>query len=126
VTRGLEIVPHVLVLPASVKNGYNLTTVFPLLADLYEQSGRRATTGKLNELLREITSRVPPPRYRDRPVKFFYLTQAEVHPPTFIAFVNNPQGVPDSYRRFLVKQLREHLAIPHSPVRLFLKGRERR
>jgi GTP-binding protein len=126
VTRGLEIVPHVLVLPVSVKNGYNLTKVFPLLADLYEQSGRRATTGKLNELLREITSRVPPPRYRDRPVKFFYLTQAEVHPPTFIAFVNNPQGVPDSYRRFLVKQLREHLAIPHSPVRLFLKGRERR
>jgi predicted GTPase len=34
--------------------------------------------------------------------------------------------VPDSYRRFLVKQLRERLAIPHSPVRLFLKGRERR
>jgi len=25
-----------------------------------------------------------------------------------------------------VKQLRERLAIPHSPVRLFLKGRERR
>jgi len=126
VTEGLEIVSHVPVLPVSVLNGYNLRKVFPLLGDLYEQSGRRATTGKLNELLREITSRVPPPRYRNRPVKFLYLTQAEVHPPTFIAFVNSPQGVPDSYRRFLVKQLRQHLAIPHTPVRLFLKGRERR
>lgn len=126
VTGGLEIISHVPVLPVSVQNGYNLKKVFPLLGDLYEQSGRRATTGKLNELLREITSRVPPPRYRNRPVKFLYLTQAEVHPPTFIAFVNSPQGVPDSYRRFLVKQLRERLAIPHSPVRLFLKGRERR
>ncbi len=126
VTGGLKIISHVPVLPVSVQNGYNLKKVFPLLGDLYEQSGRRATTGKLNELLREITSRVPPPRYRDRPVKFLYLTQAEVHPPTFIAFVNSPLGVPDSYRRFLVKQLRERLAIPHTPVRLFLKGRERR
>ncbi len=126
VNDALEIVPHVPVLPGSVKNGYNLKKVFPLLGDLYEQSGRRATTGKLNTLLRQITSRVPPPRYRNRPVKFLYLTQAEVHPPTFIAFVNSPQGVPDSYRRFLVKQLREFLAIPHAPVRLFLKGRERR
>ncbi len=126
VTGGLAIVPHVPVLPVSVKNGYNLRKVFPMLGDLYEQSGRRATTGKLNEILKEITSRVPPPRYRDRPVKFMYLTQAEVHPPTFIAFVNSPQGVPDSYRRYLVKQLREHLALPHCPVRLFLKGRDRR
>lgn len=126
VTGGLEFMAYVPVLPVSVKTGHNLNRVFPLIRELHEQSGRRAPTRKLNDLLREITSRVPPPRYRDRPVKFLYLTQAEVMPPTFIAFVNQPQGVPDSYRRYLVKQLRERLAIPHAPVRLFLKGRQRR
>jgi len=125
VQDGLEFMAYVPVLPLSVKTGYNLRKVFPLISDIYEQSGRRASTHQLNELIRELTSRVPPPRHRDRPVKFLYLTQAEVHPPTFIAFVNQPQGVPDSYRRFLVKQLRERLAIPHAPVRLFLKGRKR-
>jgi GTP-binding protein len=125
VRDSLEFMAHVPVLPVSVKTGYNLTKVFPLINDLQDQSGRRATTHELNELLREFTSRVPPPQYRHRPVKFLYLTQAEVHPPTFIAFVNQPAGVPDSYRRFLVKQLRERLGIPHAPVRLFLKGRRR-
>ncbi|HEY9073202.1 MAG TPA: ribosome biogenesis GTPase Der [Desulfobaccales bacterium] len=126
IADSLEFMAYVPLLPVSVKTGYNLRKVFPLINDLHTQSGRRATTHELNVFIRELTDRVPPPRYRDRPVKFLYLTQAEVHPPTFIAFVNQPQGVLDSYRRFLVKQLRERLGIPLAPVRLFLKGRQRR
>jgi GTP-binding protein len=126
VTDGLEFMAYVPILAVSVQTGYNLRKVFPLVNDIYAQSGRRAGTHELTEFIRELTSRVPPPRHRDRPVKFLYLTQAEIHPPTFIAFVNQPQGVADSYRRFLVKQLRERLGIPHAPVRLFLKGRQRR
>ena len=83
-------------------------------------------TGELNALLQGLTGRVAPPRYRGRPLKFYYLTQPEVYPPTFVAFVNQPQGVPDHYRRYLVKQLREKLGLSYAPVRLFLKGRQRR
>jgi GTP-binding protein len=126
VRDGLEFMAYVPLLPVSVLTGYNLRKVFPLINEIYAQSGRRATTHELTEFIRELTSRVPPPRYRDRPVKFLYLTQAEINPPTFVAFVNQPQGVADSYRRFLVKQLRTRLAIPHAPMRLFLKGRQRR
>ncbi len=126
VTSGLEALAFLPVLPVSVKTGYNLKKVFPLVNDIYEQSGRRASTHELTEFIRELSSRTPPPRHRNRPVKFLYLTQAEVRPPTFVAFVNQPQGVPDSYRRFLVKQLRELLGIPLAPIRLFLKARQRR
>jgi GTP-binding protein len=123
VRDALEIMAHVPVLPVSVLTGYNLKKVFPLINEVHDQSSRRATTHELNVFIRELTSRTPPPMHHHRPVKFLYLTQAEVHPPTFIAFVNQPQAVPDSYRRFLVKQLRERLKIPHAPMRLFLKGR---
>jgi GTP-binding protein len=126
VASGLEVIAYVPVLPVSVKTGYNTHKVFPLLHDIYQQSRRRVATRELNLLLKEITDRVPPSRYRDRPVKFLYLTQAEIQPPTFIAFVNQPAGVKDSYRRYLVKQLRERLNLPHAPVRLYLKGRKRR
>lgn len=126
ITSGLEIMAYVPVLPVSVKTGYNLKRVFPLIKEIEAQSGRRLGTGELNAFLKEITARTPPPRYRGRPVKFFYLTQPEVHPPTFVAFVNAPQGVPDHYRRYLVKQLRERGGIPYAPVRLFLKGRKSR
>jgi GTP-binding protein len=126
VKAGLEFMAYAPVLPVSVKTGYNLKRVFPLVDEIYDQSGKRLQTRELNLFLKELTARTPPPRYRDRPLKFYYLTQAEVHPPTFVAFVNQPQGVPESYRRFLIKQLRAHLEIPYAPLRLFLKGRQRR
>ncbi|MEW6387790.1 MAG: ribosome biogenesis GTPase Der [Thermodesulfobacteriota bacterium] len=125
VTGGLEFLGYAPILPLSVKTGYNLSRVFPLIDTIQAQSGRRAGTGELNQLIKEITGRVRPPLFHYRPVKFYYLTQPEVHPPTFVAFVNHPEGVPDSYRRYLVKQLRAHLDIPHAPLRLFLKKRQR-
>ena len=125
-TSGLEFMAYAPVLPVSVATGYNLRRVFPLIQAMHTQSGTRVGTGELNRLLKQITERTPPPRYRDRPVKFFYLTQPEIHPPTFVAFVNQPDGVPDHYRRFLVKQLREKLGLTYAPLRLILKGRQRR
>jgi GTP-binding protein len=126
IVGGLEFMAYVPVLPVSVLTGYNLKKVFPLIKEIHDQSGRRLATRELNLLIKEITERLPPPRYRGRPVKIKYLTQAEVQPPTFVAFVNQPQGVPDHYRRFLVKQLREKVGIPYAPVRLFFKGRPRK
>jgi GTP-binding protein len=125
-TSGLEFMAYAPVLPVSVTTGYNLRRVFPLIAAIHSQGGTRVGTGELNRLLKTITDRTPPPRYRDRPVKFFYLTQPEVQPPTFVAFVNQPDGVPEHYRRFLVKQLREKLGLTYAPLRLILKGRQRR
>jgi GTP-binding protein len=125
-TSGLEFMAYAPVLPVSVTTGYNLRRIFPLIEAIHTQTGTRVGTGVLNRLLKEITGRTPPPRYRGRPLKFFYLTQAEVQPPTFIAFVNQPQGVPDHYLRYVVKQLRVKLGLTYAPLRLFLKGRERR
>jgi GTPase len=126
VTDGLEFMAYAPVLPVSVLTGHNLRRVFPLVAKIHQQGDARVGTGELNRILKQITDRTPPPRYRDRPVKFFYLTQPETQPPTFVAFVNQPQGIPDHYRRFLIKQLREKLGLTYAPLRLFFKGRQRR
>ena len=126
ITDGFEFMAYAPILPVSVKTGYNLSQVFPLIREIHDQSNRRMSTRELNLVLAEITQRTPPPRYRDRPLKFMYLTQAETMPPTFVAFVNHPQGVPSHYRRYMVKQLRERLGIPYAPIRLYLKGRKRR
>ena len=125
-TSGLEFMAYAPVLPVSILTGYNLRRVFPLIKTIHTQSGARVGTGELNRLLQTITEKTPPPRYRDRPVKFYYLTQPEIHPPTFVAFVNQPLGVPDHYRRYLVKQLRKKLGLTYAPLRLILKGRQRR
>jgi len=126
VAHGLEFMAYAPLLPISVLTGYQIPKVFRTLEEIHAQSGRRSGTGQLNQLLAQITSRVRPPLFRHRPVKFYFLTQPEIHPPTFIFFTNHPEGIPHSYRRYLVKQLRQALGIPLAPIRLFLKKRQRR
>jgi GTP-binding protein len=124
--EGLDFLPYAPLLPLSVLTGHNLARVFALINEIHLQLGRRVGTGELNQVLAQITGRVRPPLFRYRPVKFYYLTQPETHPPTFIAFVNHPEGVPESYRRYLVKELRKNLGLDHAPLRLFFKGRRTR
>jgi len=124
--RGLEFLAFAPVIPLSVLSGLNMTRAFHLINQVHDQSGRRVGTGELNQLFQDIVRRVKPPLFRYRPVKFYYLTQPEVHPPTFVAFVNHPEGVPESYRRYLIKELRRGLDLPYAPLRLFLKKRSRR
>jgi GTP-binding protein len=124
--EALDFLPYAPLVPLSVLTGHNLARIFPLIEEIYQQLGRRVGTGALNQLITRITQRVRPPLFRYRPVKFYYLTQPETHPPTFVAFVNHPEGVPESYRRYLIKELRQGLNLNLTPLRLFLKKRRRR
>ena len=122
----LELMPYAPVLPMSVKTGYQVSKVFPLIEKIYQQIQFRATTGELNRIFTDIVNAHNPPRFRHRSVKFYYVTQADSRPPTFIAFTNIPGAVPESYRRYLINQLRERLGLPYAPIRLYFKGKERR
>lgn len=124
--KNLDFLSYAPLVSLSVHSGHNLTRVFSLIQDVYQQMGRRVGTGELNQLFARLTQRVRPPLFRRRPVKFYYLTQAETHPPTFIVFVNHPEGVPETYRRYLVKELRQGLNLTLAPIRLYLKRRSRR
>jgi GTP-binding protein len=124
--EALDFLPYAPLVSLSVLTGHNLARIFSLINEIYQQMGRRVGTGELNQLFTRITQRVRPPLFRYRPIKFYYCTQPETHPPTFIVFVNHPEGVPESYRRYLVKQLREHLGLKYAPLRLFLKKRQGR
>jgi GTP-binding protein len=126
VREALDFLPFAPVLPLSAKTGLNVARIFSWIDRIYAQLGFRASTGELNQLLKEIIGRTRPPLFRYRPVKFYYLTQPETFPPTFVAFVNHPEGVPAAYRRYLIRQLRERLGLSLAPLRLFLKKRQRR
>ena len=58
---------------------------------------------------------------RSRP-KFFYLTQAEVAPPTFVFFVSDADRVSETYARYLDRSLRKIFRIEHAPIRVRLRS----
>ena len=80
-------------------------------------------TGVLNRWAREVWAKTPPPMHKHRPVRFYYVTQTGIRPPTFTFFCNQPQAVSDGYRRFLTNQLRAAFSVRGTPIRLVFKDR---
>ena len=87
---------------------------------------KRVPTGPLNRWLETCVARHQPPVVGGRRLKFYYVTQAGVAPPSLVISCNLPDGVHFSYRRFLVNQFRETFDVEGTPVRLIFRARSGR
>jgi GTP-binding protein len=114
------------VLTVSARTGRRVNRLFQLVDDVYGQYSQRIATGQLNRLLEVALERNAPPLHRGRPVKFYYATQVTTKPPTVVFFVNHPEAVHFSYKRYLVNQLREQTGLDQTPIRVIFRERERR
>lgn len=54
-----------------------------------------------------------------------YLWQAAIKPPTFVFFVNDAKLFPETYRRYMEKQLRSSAGYTGTPIRLLWRSRRR-
>lgn len=119
----LKFLEYVPVLFISAKTGQRVNKVLPLALQVQEERLRRIPTGELNRVLREAVAKHPPKggqRYR---LKFFYVTQARVDPPTFVFFVNDQKLVHFTYQRYLENQLRERYGFSGTPLKLVFRNR---
>ncbi|MCS6808350.1 MAG: ribosome biogenesis GTPase Der [Bacteroidota bacterium] len=76
----------------------------------------RIPTWRLNQELLEDIARTPPPSVQGHDLRINYITQAGVTPPLFVFFSNFPELIPESYKRFLERKLREHYDLKGVPV----------
>jgi GTP-binding protein len=120
--RALQWVP---ILFASALTGQRVRRVLDLVLEVAAARARRVPTREVNEVLRELAARRPPPHFRGMPVKLLYATQVAVNPPTFLVFTNQPKGVPEHYLRYLHNGFRSAWSFQGSPVRIRLRGRRR-
>lgn len=89
-----------------------------------EQSCIRVSTGALNKLLHDALARVQPPSRRGVRFKAYYMVQTQVQPPTFLLFVNKPELLHFSYRRYLENRLREIYGFHGNPIIIKARARE--
>ncbi|HSO19316.1 MAG TPA: ribosome biogenesis GTPase Der, partial [Desulfosarcina sp.] len=97
--------------------------IFSVVDDVHAQYSVRVATGPLNKALDQALNRTQPPLHKGKRLKFYYATQVSTRPPTFVSFVNFPDGVHFSYQRYLVNQIREAFSLDKTPVRLMLRQR---
>ena len=120
--EALAFCPHVPILFVSAKNRYNLKKIVPLARAIRRECALRVPTGKLNRAMTEVLERHQPPIVGRGRAKFFYLTQAESQPPTFVFFVNDADKILASYARYLERSLRALFGIRHAPMRVHFRS----
>lgn len=103
----------------SAKTGYGVEELFEMIEKVSEQLTIRIPTSELNDFFFETIRKAPAPVWGTTNVKFYYLTQTYQRPPAFIAFANHPDGVTNSYRRFLIKNIKERWELHGIPIRIF-------
>lgn len=123
VRQALNFLPYVPILFISAQTGQRVHKVLETVKEVYEARYERIPTGQLNKLMRDAVGRHAPPQKMGVRVKFMYVTQAGVDPPTFVFFVNKPDWVHFSYQRYLENQIREQYPFPGTPIRLVFRAR---
>ncbi|MDO5483287.1 MAG: ribosome biogenesis GTPase Der [Desulfovibrionaceae bacterium] len=122
VAESLAFCRHVPILTVSALKRTGLKKILPLAEQIYEECQVRVPTGQLNRAMEDVLTRHQPPVVKRVRAKFFYLTQAETAPPTFVFFVSDATRVPESYARYLERALRKLFGISHAPMRLHLRS----
>jgi GTPase len=120
----LDFMPYAPLVFVSAKFGQRVQQVMDTALAVVSERHRRVPTAALNKMLKEAVAAHPPPSRPGKWLKFFYATQADVSPPTFILFMNDPAQIHFSYRRYLENKLRETFGFTGTAIRMSFRGRD--
>ena len=89
---------------------------------MYDKWNTKISTAKLNRWLTIVQQKNPPPLKSGRVIKIKYCTQVNIRPPTFVFFTNLLGDFEESYKRYLLNNLRNEFELYGVPLRLMFKN----
>ena len=99
----------------SALKGYGLDILLETILKVAAARRHRIPTAELNRFVQELDfERAPSPG--GKPLRLYYLTQASVSPPTFIAFINSSKPPHFSVERFLKNRIRQRFPFMGTPI----------
>jgi GTP-binding protein len=108
----------------SALTGRHLEKLVPALEIALESWDKRIPTGKFNAFLQDLQAGNPHPVRGGKQPRILFGTQAAARPPKFVIFASG--FLEASYRRFIIRRLRETYGFDGSPVEIGVRVRERR
>ena len=125
IDRQLQFASFVPRINLSALTGENVHSLFKKIDMVYAEFSTRIDTPEVNRAMEEMIRKRPPPSMGNTRIKYLYATQTGIRPPTFVVFVNRPEMVHFSYKRFIVNYLRDRFGLTHTPIRLILRKRKK-
>ncbi len=84
-----------------------LHTLFEPLNMAAENHKKRVVTHVLNDVIMDAVAMNPTPTHNGQRLRIYYATQVSTQPPTFVVFVNDPELLHFSYKRYLENCMRQ-------------------
>jgi GTP-binding protein len=107
--------------PVSGVTRKNLDKLMDACLKVHKDWSARIKTRDLNDWLLYVTQKHPPPAPNGKRIKPRYMAQMKTRPPTFVMMASRGNEMPDTYKRYLLNELREAFDLPGVPLRLIIK-----
>lgn len=126
ISDNFHFLPWAPVVWLSAARGDGVDRLLDKIDQVAKQFRRRIRTSELNRFFAEVCEAMPPPIWRGKSARVYYLTQGRTAPPTFLLWTNNAEGLPPAYRRFVANRLRDRYGFLGTPLRVISKAKSQR
>jgi len=92
----------------SVKNNLRIGQILQNTLKIYNSMNKKISTKELNDFLLMTMNKYPPPSVKGKEIKMKYISQVHKNPPVIAIFSNQPDLIPESYKRYIMNQLRNN------------------
>lgn len=99
----------------------NLDRLMDACLKVHKDWSARVKTRDLNDWLGYVVQKHPPPAPGGKRIKPRYMAQIKTRPPTFVLMASRGEDMPETYKRYLLNELREAFDLPGVPIRLIVK-----
>jgi GTP-binding protein len=123
IRKKLKFMSYAPVVYTSAQFGQGVDRVMPEAFEVYQERQKRIATTEVNSVVQQAVAAHNLPRKGKKQLKILYATQAEVNPPTFVFFVNDPKLIHFSYQHYLENRLRQAFGFAGTPLRFVFKTR---
>jgi len=104
-------------------DGKNIQSVLDLAGELFKQASTQIPTARLNKAIEHISKEhLGGGKKKGGFPKIYYATQVSTKPIALLLFVNRPELFDETFRRFIINQLRQLLSVEEVPLRLLLRS----
>ncbi len=120
---GIRFISWAPLLTISAKTGRRVNQILPLVEQVYTQYSARVKTALVNKVLEELKNNYTF-NIKGKRVKFYYATQVNVRPPTFVIFTNiNSEDIPKHIEKFIENSFQKYLGFDKVPVKVLFRLR---
>ena len=124
--QDLSFMDYFLPVYVSAKSGQRMNKLMPIINQAYENSCKRISTSIVNQLLQDAVRMTQPPSKNGRRLKFYFASQVQTCPPTFVFQTNDETLVHFSYQRYLENCIRRSVDFSGTPIKLIFRTKNKK